>query len=264
MTQVKSEKILRYYNDFYRNRRLQKKDPLVADQDYVWDYECSYLHLPLLAYLKNLKTEKTLEIGLGEGLFASRVSGQRENEETSYIGIDFSREGVKIANEKIKKKDFYFLTADGLHLPFKSCQFDVVVCSEVVEHVTEKRRLLMEINRVLKLPGYLILTTPNLSSLVNVDIFARFVNLLKRSNSVGQIVEEQVGPSELVRLLGETRFSIIDFKSLVFYSSSISWLEKLIKKPLLFARTFRALSQCLEESSFFRYLGLYQVVLARK
>jgi len=171
VSQVKSEEILRYYNDFYRNRRLLRREPLIAGQDYYWDYECSRIHLSLLAYLKSLKPKKTLEIGLGEGFFGSKVSEQMENEEMSYVGIDFSTEGVRIANERIKKKDFYFLTANGLHLPFKSCQFDVVVCSEVIEHVTKKRSLLVEMNRVLRPQGYLILTTPNLSSLMNRDIF---------------------------------------------------------------------------------------------
>lgn len=262
MSQVKSEKILRYYNAFYRNTRwLKKTEPLIVGQDYGWDYECSRITLALLAYLKNLKPEKTLEIGIGEGLFASKVSEQRKTEEMSYIGIDFSTEGVRIANRRIKKKDFHFLTADGLHLPFKSCQFDIVVCSEVVEHVTEKRSLLVETKRILKPYGHLILTTPNLRSLIKRDIMTRIMNLVKRSDYVGQIIEEQLDPSELVRLLEEICFSLIDYKDLVFYFSTISWLEKLIKKPLVFTR---CVSQCLEESNIFRFLGLYQVVLARK
>gem|GEM_PF-5545897 len=78
------------------------------------------------------------------------------------------------------------------------------------------------------------------------------------------MIEEQLDPSELVRLLEETRFSLINLKSLVFYFPIISWLEKLIQKPVVFARSSRALSQYIEENNFFRFLGLYQVVLARK
>lgn len=255
MSQVKSEKVLRYYNDYYRKRWLKKIEPSIVG----WDYEYSRVHWALLTYLRDLKPEKTLEVGVGEGLFALKVSEQRRNMEMSYVGIDLSVEGVRIATEKIGKKDFYFLTADGLHLPFKSRQFDMVVCSEVVEHVTGKRSLLVEINRILKPHGHLILTTPNRISLMHIH--TRIMNLVKRSEYGRQIIEEQLDPSELMKLLEETCFLLIDYKGFVFYFSAISWLEKLIKKPLLFVR---CVSEYLEKSNIFRFLGLYQVVLARK
>jgi SAM-dependent methyltransferase len=51
-------------------------------------------------------------------------------------------------------------------LPFASCEFDVVVLTEVIEHVdVHPQSLLAEIHRVLKPGGTLILTTPNASSL---------------------------------------------------------------------------------------------------
>lgn len=52
-------------------------------------------------------------------------------------------------------------------LPFADESFDVVVAGEVVEHVTDERRFLREVHRVLKGGTRLILTTPNLVSLGN-------------------------------------------------------------------------------------------------
>lgn len=48
----------------------------------------------------------------------------------------------------------------GTELPFIDQTFDLVFCTEVMEHVAEPKRMLQEIHRVLKPGGHLILTTP--------------------------------------------------------------------------------------------------------
>jgi len=45
-------------------------------------------------------------------------------------------------------------------IPIKDEVVDVVLCTEVIEHVYEFHQVLQEINRVLKKGGWLILTTP--------------------------------------------------------------------------------------------------------
>lgn len=46
-------------------------------------------------------------------------------------------------------------------LPYPDATFDLVTCSEVIEHVENPRRLVREARRVLKPGGVLVLTTPN-------------------------------------------------------------------------------------------------------
>jgi 2-polyprenyl-3-methyl-5-hydroxy-6-metoxy-1,4-benzoquinol methylase len=79
-------------------------------------------------------------------------------------GIDIARNKVKLAKEKGAKAvvgDF------SKRLPFKSSLFDAVFAGEVIEHLVDTDLFIKEINRVLKLGGKLILTTPNLTSLEN-------------------------------------------------------------------------------------------------
>ncbi len=52
------------------------------------------------------------------------------------------------------------IVGDARFLPFKDGVFDGVLCSEVIEHVFEKERVLDEIKRVLRPGGWLILTAP--------------------------------------------------------------------------------------------------------
>lgn len=50
--------------------------------------------------------------------------------------------------------------SNAMVLPFASGSFDVVLCTEVMEHVPNPARLLSEVNRVLRPGGHLVLTTP--------------------------------------------------------------------------------------------------------
>ena len=46
------------------------------------------------------------------------------------------------------------------HLPFKDASFDTVLCTEVLEHVTDAERAAAEIRRVLKPGGHALVTVP--------------------------------------------------------------------------------------------------------
>lgn len=65
-----------------------------------------------------------------------------------YIGLDLPPNG---------RADVY---GDGMTLPFRDAAFDTVLCNEVLEHVPEPTRLMVEAVRVLKPCGAFILTTP--------------------------------------------------------------------------------------------------------
>lgn len=73
---------------------------------------------------------------------------------TSYLGLDIEVSGHPHINEKI---DIFY---DGKIIPFSENHFDNVFCSEVMEHVFNPDESLLEINRVLKPGGKLLLTCP--------------------------------------------------------------------------------------------------------
>lgn len=56
-----------------------------------------------------------------------------------------------------KKPD---VVADAANMPFQDSVFDYVICSEVLEHVPDPRRVLAEIHRVLRPGGKLLATVP--------------------------------------------------------------------------------------------------------
>ena len=58
-----------------------------------------------------------------------------------------------------------YVSADGFLLPFKNNNFKVIICSEVIEHVDNPEKLLLEFRRILIPRGVLVITTPNWLSL---------------------------------------------------------------------------------------------------
>ncbi len=56
--------------------------------------------------------------------------------------------------------------AERDNFPYKDAYFSTVLCCELIEHLTaDPMHMLAEINRILKMGGHLVLTTPNLASL---------------------------------------------------------------------------------------------------
>jgi SAM-dependent methyltransferase len=71
-----------------------------------------------------------------------------------YIGVDFENPGHPHLNESI---DVFY---DGKKLPFPDAHFDSVFSSEVFEHIFNLQEIIMELNRVLKPNGYILITCP--------------------------------------------------------------------------------------------------------
>jgi SAM-dependent methyltransferase len=59
------------------------------------------------------------------------------------------------------------LNIDEANLPIPDSTVDVVLMAEVIEHVIDPDRALIEVWRVLKPSGHLVLSTPNMACLIN-------------------------------------------------------------------------------------------------
>jgi SAM-dependent methyltransferase len=112
-----------------------------------------------------LRPKALLDIGCGNGILLGEFLKAGINAQ----GVDVSKEAVNIC----KGKGFCATEIEPEQpLPFSDAHFDVITCSEVIEHVFSPDFLLEEIYRILSPDGYLILTTPNLGWWVNrLDLF---------------------------------------------------------------------------------------------
>lgn len=99
-----------------------------------------------------------LDFGCGMGWMAPFLSPLGK-----VTGIDFSPEGIEIARSRYGEHAKFILAnpqSPTLGLP-DNVKFDVVVCSEVIEHVEFPFDLMAQISSLLRGGGWCVLTTPN-------------------------------------------------------------------------------------------------------
>lgn len=105
------------------------------------------------------KRGSLLEVGCATGVFL----GHARADGWSVLGIEPSKWAAHIAQEKHKLPVLQG-TLDEVDMNEK--RFDVVVCIDVIEHVTDPKGFLAQIYKVLKPNGLLCLVTPDRGSLV--------------------------------------------------------------------------------------------------
>ena len=113
----------------------------------------------------NINPEGTmLDLGCGEG---RHIFGLMEKfPDLKCIGLDPHLESLEKAFEGLKflesisNSKTNFLSGSAYSLPFSDDSFDLVVCSEVLEHLHDYKDAIKEINRVLKPGGQFLASVP--------------------------------------------------------------------------------------------------------
>ena len=146
----------KYYDDKYE--LIEKEKLLLVPQRYTI----------ILDELSKIEKGKLLDIGCGEGVlleYAQKLG-------FDVIGVDVSKKAV----DYIRKKGFDAICLDVEEgLPFKE-EFDVVIATELIEHLYDHYKFLANVNNCLRKGGYLFLSTPNSS-----HIFFRMRYLLGKT-----------------------------------------------------------------------------------
>lgn len=108
------------------------------------------LRWALKAEIERLGIDKkrVLDLGCGEKQYQHFFS------QADYVAIDVQSSGRP---DELKLADIYF---DGVNIPFESDFFDVILCSQVLEHAKDPLALMKEANRVCKSNGAIILSVP--------------------------------------------------------------------------------------------------------
>lgn len=107
-----------------------------------------------------------LDLGCGAAIVADELADLP----LRYVGLDYG--GHHIAFAAAKHRDLTdgrlrasFVAGDAERLPFHDASFDVVVWSEVIEHLMRPELAVWEVARVLRPGGTLVLTTNNASEM---------------------------------------------------------------------------------------------------
>lgn len=132
---------------------------------------------------KNAENIKILEIGCGKGNICFPLASLGFN----VLGIDLNPEVIFYATQKNQFKNLNFKICDAETIKY-GFKFDIIVCSEVFEHLDNPHLLSKNLPKLIKNDGLLILTIPNgfgpYSLLYDMPI--RFIfKLLNKSDPFG-------------------------------------------------------------------------------
>lgn len=91
-----------------------------------------------------------LDVGCGRGNYGRHLRSSR------YLGFDINAQSLKNASNL---HDAEYVCADAKHIPVKDNSFDLVLCSEVLEHLDDPSKSIKEVIRVSK--KLILLTFPD-------------------------------------------------------------------------------------------------------
>ncbi len=130
--------------------------------------------------VKKLNVDSILDAGCGEGFTLEFLRNQKIGK--TYEGIDFFKTAIEIGRKihpKVNLKE-----ASIYALPYKERAFDIVLCTEVLEHLEKPQDALKELFRVSK--KYVLLSVPNEPVFMGAN-FLRGKNWSRLGNDIEHI-----------------------------------------------------------------------------
>lgn len=107
--------------------------------------------------------ELCLDAGCGSGLIARHVR--------RIVGLDVSRMELELAKKYAPHGEY--IQGDILNLPLRNCVVDSIICTEILEHVSNASLAIDEFNRVLKNRGLLVGSVPRQSFIWKFSFLSR-------------------------------------------------------------------------------------------
>ena len=95
------------------------------------------LYKKTFSEVQKLNGNKILEVGCGTGAFAELVLKKGYQ----YKGFDFSKVAIKKASERTGTPDLFY-QGDALNLSSYPAAYDILVCTEMLEHIEKDREVI--------------------------------------------------------------------------------------------------------------------------
>jgi 2-polyprenyl-3-methyl-5-hydroxy-6-metoxy-1,4-benzoquinol methylase len=133
---------------------------------------------------RNKRREKrTLILDVGSGVGDLALEFFLKGMYAEYILLDIDRDAILESKYALKNFNTKFILADAQNLPLKSEVFEMVICSEVLEHLPDDTKALQEMSRVLHKQGVMVISVPlhgNLDEvharIYSLNAFLRLIN----------------------------------------------------------------------------------------
>ncbi|MFZ3590909.1 class I SAM-dependent methyltransferase [Bacillus sp. DJP31] len=163
----------------------------------MWDHGSRSTIIPF--FQKHIEPPCTvLDAGCGDGYGAFKLSEQGYQ----VIGVDLSKQMVKIAKKRETGKSLQFIQGDLTKLPFQDEEFEAIMAINSLEWTEDPLSVLKELSRLLKEKGYLCIGLLGPTAVPRKNSFQRLYG--------ERVVCNTMMPWELEQLATENGYTVID------------------------------------------------------
>jgi ubiquinone/menaquinone biosynthesis C-methylase UbiE len=142
-----------------KQKEKNLNDTLFNEAISIYNNPHHLMHKKMVRVLKHIQPGDTLlDVGCGIGEFVVRLQDRFH----TLVGVDISQAAIEFAKKRIGNSPNVVLHCgelESLHFPDE--HFDVCLCLDVLEHVSNIPLVLQETHRILKKGGSLFVTVPN-------------------------------------------------------------------------------------------------------
>lgn len=212
-----------FYDKFHKKN--DKFSKLISSNNFSYFYILEFLQEH---YMEEFSEKKILDIGCGVGTLALFFSKLGAN----VVGLDISERAIKIAKNAKKENKIKNLKFIVSELTKGKKNFDLLVCTEVIEHIPDDSSFLSLISSNLKKDGVLFLTTPSKENLLfKTGFYKQF------DKEVGHL--RRYKAKELVELVESKGFEVFAVNETegilrnILFTTKLGFVIKFIKGPLV-------------------------------
>ena len=213
----------KFYNSYHQKNNLFYK--VIKQNNFTYFY--------LLEFLKkcniNITGKKVLDVGCGVGTLSLFFAQQKAR---FVVGVDVSNRAISIADQARLSLGYKNVIFRNSELKSTIGTFDIVLCSEVIEHIPNDLAFLETIAANLKPGGVLILTTPSLdNALFKIGYYTEF------DAQVGHLRRYTHG--SITQLLENAGFDVMALRWVegplrnILFTSKLGFLIRFIRGPLI-------------------------------
>lgn len=140
-----------------------------------------------------------IDVGCGRGVFSNLLSeyGDVVGTEPAHSVVDYGR--VLYPNLQLHSLSL----EDYVHI-FPDKKYDLILCTEVLEHVVDKSGFINRLKGLVKDNGFVILTTPRKE---------KQEEWVKMFGNPKQPIEEWISTDELISLIDQSGLKRLDYKT---------------------------------------------------
>ncbi len=173
-------------------------------------------------FQQDLNSLSLLDVGSSTGIISHYLSSSVGQ----VVGVDIDEDAIAFAKQKFDRPNLDFQLGDGIGLDFPDNQFDVVICSQVYEHVPDAHRLVTEIHRVLKPHGICYFAATNRVKLIESHYNLPLLSAIPRPLAHLYLRLMKKGPYYY-----EKHLSYWGLKNLVKHFEVIDYTKRIVEQP---------------------------------